>query len=485
MESQMSRIAILKNYFQQNDIKLSSKAHTIYRLLTDILFVSPLEIAQSLATNFLNQHDIQLVWIQRSVELNKFLENLLVSNQLDKNTVFKIVGSLIDFVESRDYQVVGRYEKSSWLGFSLVRVTQPFDHFVKSLRSFGDNLRPSQISTDVQTISQSSMLRNTLAALKNLYNEPVKSCLLMLCFSNVLTLANAANNDQDLVADYPFSANTNDESGYSKNPAVVFGAKFAPDRFGVMNHALYFDGNSYVTSPSTSFPQGERTAEIWVNPDENGGGGILGYGGSAAIRGASFNLITNNVCAKYSLQVETYNEANHLGYTDKELTIPASAWTLLTITTSPKLGTNIYLNGTLAASAVTSIDNTFTHGDLFALGAIADDSGNVPNTNDCVSHFKGSLDDFKMFRRALSSDEVLQSFKDSSVRTKVESPWLVTKAVIGAAGLLESCIWETTIGSVLGTVGMFAVMRRLRNEPVATTADALRPKIPTGGAQVG
>jgi N-acetylneuraminic acid mutarotase len=51
----------------------------------------------------------------------------------------------------------------------------------------------------------------------------------------------AANLDSGLVARYPFSGNTNDVSGYNRH-AVNYGAAPAPDRFGTPNRAYRFDG---------------------------------------------------------------------------------------------------------------------------------------------------------------------------------------------------------------------------------------------------
>ncbi len=71
----------------------------------------------------------------------------------------------------------------------------------------------------------------------------------------------------NLVADYQFSGNADDATGY-KNNAVVQGAQLSGDRFGKANQAYSFDGvgQSLEAANSPQLNSPNTTLSFWVNP---------------------------------------------------------------------------------------------------------------------------------------------------------------------------------------------------------------------------
>jgi hypothetical protein len=465
----MDTVVKLKRHLLKSNANLSDhQTQLIFQALANILFDAPSTTAP--LSGYIAQDEISYIWDQRTHKLNQFLITLFNSNDIDKNTMLELVDSLIAFVTSRDYTVIGRYEKSAWLGFSLVRYSKPFAAFESTLKKFSTSLSESNLQASIETpvvIGLLAFSQGMAKILKQLSNEPIKSGLLLLSFSNFL-VAQAKPSDQ-IVANYPFNANTLDESGYSTSPALVFGARFVTDRFNEPNSALYFNGKAFVRGPATPFPRASRTVEVWVKPDENGGGAIFGYGGGGNNKGASFNLNINDKCTSTNFEIETFNSQNRLIYTSQNMTIPANVWTLLTVTTSNAEGTNIYFNGTLAASASTSIDNTFTQGNLFAIGAAAGENGEVPDTV-CENKFKGIIDDLKVYNKDLTVGEVLTSYKAAIIKPGPSNFWkYIASPVLFAARYPGNHPYGSFVGlsGFFGTLALQYIKAKKENEAVA------------------
>lgn len=95
----------------------------------------------------------------------------------------------------------------------------------------------------------------------------MKRFLCILLLSSNVSLAQV-DLDQGLKAYYPFNGNANDESGNNNNP-VVNNATITADRFGNPNSAWHFNGvYQYMrikNSPSLNFGR-QITLSVWVKP---------------------------------------------------------------------------------------------------------------------------------------------------------------------------------------------------------------------------
>ncbi|MGC4130394.1 MAG: T9SS type A sorting domain-containing protein [Bergeyella sp.] len=95
----------------------------------------------------------------------------------------------------------------------------------------------------------------------------MKNLLFLLGFTLLSSFVNAQSND--LIADFPFSGNANDVSG-NGNHGTVHGATLTEDRFGNPNSAYDFNGTSgYIDFPASSsmgqiYTAEEFTISAWI-----------------------------------------------------------------------------------------------------------------------------------------------------------------------------------------------------------------------------
>ncbi len=205
-----------------------------------------------------------------------------------------------------------------------------------------------------------------------------------------------------LIAYWPFNGGANDESGNEINAAVV-GPTLTSDRHGNINAAYAFDGlNDYLEADASLLPTAERTISLWfyANTVDNRPG-LLGYGGSST-RGTSW-FMGLNVNGIKSFHMSCHWLINRIDYyyTDP----PVNEWYHWVITTDIS-GTKIYVNGLEEESNTTYVDNTYVNGKEIGIGVIASSNGNVPYTDGNVKYFNGTIDDIRIYNRALNESEI-------------------------------------------------------------------------------
>ncbi|MGD0261571.1 MAG: immunoglobulin domain-containing protein [Verrucomicrobiota bacterium] len=193
-----------------------------------------------------------------------------------------------------------------------------------------------------------------------------------------------------LVAYYPFNANANDATGNGNN-GTNYGAAIAPDRFGNANSAYAFDGaSSYIDfgSPSDLAFASNFTLTAWClfsggadNPR------ILSYG-----QDIGYELLTVGTGTSRSFQLDCGSQ-----YFDTPVNYTQNVW--YSVVAVVQNGTGyIYVSGVLVASSPVS---TPSYPYDFQIGE------NAQNNTD---YWGGSIDEVRLYNRALSSDEVAQLY---------------------------------------------------------------------------
>ncbi len=228
-----------------------------------------------------------------------------------------------------------------------------------------------------------------------------------------------------LVRHYSFDGDSNDSSGANIH-AEVIGAALTYDRFGNPNSAYSFDGSSYLKASSTGLPSTERTVSLWFkasNLDTNPN--LVGYGGNYG--GSSWLMGINH------WGNPAFTLTNHEGYNTLQYFYdvqPLNQWYHYTITTSDQ-GTKIYINGMERASNSTFVDNTYVFGRDLAIGACVSPNGEAPYEDGNVGYFVGSIDDVRIYNRALSQQEIqnlLNEFEFAGGSGTAQDPYLVANA---------------------------------------------------------
>lgn len=215
------------------------------------------------------------------------------------------------------------------------------------------------------------------------------------------------SSDTGVVAYYPFSGNTKDESR-NKNHGTVYGATLTADRFGNPNRAYNFDGvDDYIEIPHSDSlnPTNTMSLAAWI-----------------IVRQPEFYPAViskgnvGNYQESYSLFLDPGNQLGFLLNKDStstgrdqliRTTIPLNTWTHVAGTYD---GVNMYtyVNG-VQVGRTTHVGSIFTNSTPVLIGKSERQLSNYP-----TSFFNGSIDEVKIFNRFLSAEEVQTIFKESS-----------------------------------------------------------------------
>lgn len=197
--------------------------------------------------------------------------------------------------------------------------------------------------------------------------------------------------NDDLVADYAFSGNYEDDSQFGND---AYGrAESTKDRFGWASSAMHFDGTDSLVAPNSAALMSDfTTISFWVKPDELPASGevfLLSNGGwqerwKASLPSHGKVVFTTNATSGISdMDAGNGNE------------LVVGQWKHVVLVHD---GTQdkIYVNGVLANSKNVSgaLNDT---GHPLGIGFNPIDGGN---------NFKGSLDEIQVYNRALSAAEI-------------------------------------------------------------------------------
>jgi hypothetical protein len=217
----------------------------------------------------------------------------------------------------------------------------------------------------------------------------------ILCLSALLLLEGLAyaTLTDGLVAYYPFNGNANDESG-NGNDGTVNGATLASDRFGETDSAYDFDGvNDYVEildSPELS-GMSELSLSAWVRINEPfSENGVIISKWSPSPRSYVFYF-------KPTADVVRLGMSSH-GSTFPDKLINIQQWHhLLAVLDGTQI--TLFLDGN--AQSTTSYSGSVPASTMNVL---------IGKEHDVERYFKGSIDDLRIYDRALSNNEVAELY---------------------------------------------------------------------------
>jgi len=214
---------------------------------------------------------------------------------------------------------------------------------------------------------------------------------------NHCTIASPINNG--LVACYPFSGNTLDQSGFN-NHGTNYGATLTTDRFGNPNSAYSFNGvNNYISVPnsaSLTSPLNNLTLLFWVN--------ITAWSPYFTQNYASVISKSNSAtdCQyRATLSDLGISQINNLNFwTISSTTNNLNQWYFFAVVIN---GTNLklYRNGILIDQ--NSSPATFPFNNVNSLNIGKDDPG-------FTDYFSGKIDDIRIYNRTLNLTEINEIF---------------------------------------------------------------------------
>lgn len=222
-----------------------------------------------------------------------------------------------------------------------------------------------------------------------------------------------------LIAYYSFDGSANDMSGNGNNGTVI-GATLAQDRLGNSSSAYKFDGNDYISiadSPILSLGSNPFTIALWVNMDVLGNYYIMGHdegpgnrnkwilwGGSTDLKLHTNSPSTGGqfpVSSPWSPEINT--------------------WYNLAITRTDQ-NYSLYIDGNQVATGINANNIPDPNAPLL----IGSAEGGHPERL-----FRGSIDDVRIYNRALSQSEITQL-------AAVPVPAAIWFFISGILGLISS-----------------------------------------------
>jgi hypothetical protein len=187
--------------------------------------------------------------------------------------------------------------------------------------------------------------------------------------------------DSSLAAYYPFNGNALDQSGNGRNGTTI-DVESVTDRLGNEQSAFRFNGSTSKIQLGNWFNYQSFTISLWVKAE-------------AQTNGISV-LIDNNHSHSYNWVLQSFSNNNEYfwGTSNQAVTLPENEWANLVIA---------HANNT---------SKLFLDGGFIGQSNFAIDYGLTPNLNlgywvvDDARYWKGSLDDIRIYNRALSDAEV-------------------------------------------------------------------------------
>ena len=254
--------------------------------------------------------------------------------------------------------------------------------------------------------------------------KKTKWLTVLASFGFLLTTANAQTFiTNGLVAYYPFNGTGSDVAG--NNSMIMSNTVFGADRLGIANNALSFNGDVSRWCRSTNVVSASIinnfTMTIWIKPSGfidtnnaiNGGTGDITIAATHGdwvygIGNAGVGLLagTNGIIA--------YEHSSDYGRFISYMK-PISKWTQVCITYSNKVP-SLYIDGVLVATNTVNPSYNYHPSSGFSLSAIYGGLGRASWYNNNTSSWDmnypyiGSMDEYRIYGRALPSNEVAALF---------------------------------------------------------------------------
>lgn len=248
----------------------------------------------------------------------------------------------------------------------------------------------------VVTVSPSQTTSYTITSLSNSCGTGSASGGAIV---TVATAESYVHTQAGLLSCYAFTANTQDE--ISNNIAYPYNVSLTADRFGNPNSAYQFSGSSssYISiSNSTPFINNNYTYSGWIKATTlpSGTAWIFGIGQSGV---GDQSLYLSNTNGAVSFVAHAYANPTYcltaLISGNNGVTVSQNQWYHITITMGPS-AYKMYVNGRLVATSPSTCVSMI----------YGTPSAYIGSRSGYLSPFTGVIDDFRIYNRELSAEEV-------------------------------------------------------------------------------
>ena len=272
-------------------------------------------------------------------------------------------------------------------------------------QTIGARIRPNY---QVYSQGETDQVRIFNTALDPLEVEALYTEQLCICGGTVDTLQVLGGVDTSCIATYQLDGNANDLSGnYSGTPTDVSYGVGEFDLAGVFNGS-----SSHIDFPSPiPYTNTDLTFSCWINLTSAFSSGyqtIVGAGNKSTGEGIIRLLIRYDSSNSYKIEpVRAYSgNSYYTNFAYPAQTINAGTWYNIVYTYSATGNTaKIYLNKSLVSTTSLTITSTdIVNSGVLALGQYRDSTG----------FFNGSIDQVRIFNKALNSTEVNTLYNETA-----------------------------------------------------------------------
>ena len=266
-----------------------------------------------------------------------------------------------------------------------------------------------------------------------------------------------------LVGWWPFNGNANDESGNGNN-GTVNGATLTSDRLGNANSAYSFDGvDDLIQTPNNSLAGSFSISGWYKMPTYNinslGANDFIFFCNHSGINDNNRNVLVGYRNFGLEYGHSTYIQDNSLnlgGYYGLNDIPPANVWHHIVYIFDNGVYVKTYLDNSLVYSNTSVISNSSLPSLPFFFGV-----GIATQFN----FFQGQLDDFAVWNRVLSSQEITDLYNGCqlSVSTQPSSQTINinnnAQFTVGSSDPGPSYQWQTDLGvgfQNLNSVGQYS-----------------------------
>lgn len=280
---------------------------------------------------------------------------------------------------------------------------------------------------------------------------------IVFCFLGICSSAQVPTNG--LVAYFPFNGNANDESGNGNN-ATAYGASLSADRFGNANASYSLNGVSDYLETNSNFSSilgaKSRSVSLWLKTSKIGRQSAIVWGTQVGCYG-KFNVGVSNA-SNSSVSIITGCDV-----IDQPATVLDGKWHHLVCVFDSAINKTIaavkfYLDGNLVV---------FNPGTSFTASLNTQIDKIVFGKDGNNDRFQGSIDDIRIYNRALNQQEITELYKNPCDIPPVatitpQSAVIFCKggSVILTASASSSYLWSTgatTQSITVTTSGLFTV----------------------------
>lgn len=217
-----------------------------------------------------------------------------------------------------------------------------------------------------------------------------------------------------LVVFYPFSGNANDMTG-NGNDGTIVNATLTGDRLGNPNQAFLFNGSNSWIQTSGFWPalgSNAVSASCWIYyqggvPISYYQSTMMNWGGDGVTFGSRFQFrLTDGGNNTTTLCVDGVGNGSVAN-----TSIPSYKWVHVAVVRPPSGGLNdmmFFVNGRQVPTIQQSDNSVFFN--IIASNPLAIGRGEPNNPYNAHLFFDGSIDEVRLYNRALSTNEVAQIY---------------------------------------------------------------------------